>query len=92
MSRVKASRCNRCVFWLEDMRVRDPADEDFGFGACRLKPPVLIDSLVAAQIERPSWGSGDVPDDIIGTIELNRASRWPTTFATDVCGDFRVKA
>ena len=71
------------------MQVRDPADEDFGFGSCRLKPPMLVDSLVEAQIERPSWGTGEIPNDIMDTISLNRASRQPVTFATDWCGEFK---
>ena len=81
-------RCSRCRFWLEDMKLRDPNDPHWGFGSCRLKPPVLIDSLVEAQIERPSWGSNEVPDDIMDTIALQRASRHPITFATDWCGHF----
>lgn len=90
MSAAQGEQCNRCRFWSEDMNVRDLEDPDFGFGSCRLKPPTLIDSLVEAQIERPTWGSGETPDDIMDTIELNRATRHPVTFATDWCGEFKL--
>lgn len=80
--------CNLCRFWKEDMNHRDAQDPDFGFGSCRVKPPTLVECLVNVQIERPSWGSGEVPDDIMDTIALSRASRHPVTFATDWCGEF----
>jgi hypothetical protein len=49
-------QCNRCRFWFEDMKLRDPRDENWGFGSCRRAPPVIVDCLMAAQIERPVYG------------------------------------
>lgn len=89
LSTPRDKQCNRCRFWLEDMRHRDPQDADFGFGSCRLKPPIVIDALVTVQIDRPRWGSGEVFDDIVDTTSLARASRHPMTFATDWCGEFK---
>lgn len=68
------------------MTCRDPNDENFGFGSCRRKPPVIIDCLVAAQIEPPAYGQQI--DLELATTELLRASRFPVTSATDWCGKF----
>ncbi len=81
-------KCNQCRFWHEDMEVRDPNDEGFGFGGCRVRP-VIVGSLVAAQIERPAYGQQI--DLEISTTGMVTATRFPTTFATDWCGEFQSR-
>jgi hypothetical protein len=82
-------KCNQCRFWHEDIDVRDPNDEDFGFGGCRVRAPAIVDSLVAAQIERPTYGQQIELD--ISTTDMVTATRFPTTFATDWCGEFQSR-
>lgn len=78
--------CNRCRFWHEDMAVRDPADVNFGFGHCRRRPPVVIDSVVSALLPKLEYGQQADPE--IGTASMSNASLWPVTFAMSWCGDF----
>lgn len=83
-------QCNGCRFWKADEDTADPNDSDWGFGDCRRLPPVIIDSLIAAEIIPPRYGQQT--DLEIGITSVNVASRYPATFATDWCGQFEVAA
>lgn len=80
--------CNRCRFWLEDMRVRDPRDENFGFGHCRREPPRLSEAMVKALRPKPSHNEQIEPE--MTTTSMMTASLFPATFATDWCGRFKA--
>ena len=86
---MSTQQCNHCRFWREDMGRRDPNDENFGFGNCHLKPPVIVDSLIAVQIQRPIYGQ--VTDLAPDATEVVNASLFPATFATDWCGELVAK-
>lgn len=84
---MKGPQCNCCRFWKMDEATADPSDPDWGFGYCRRRPPVLVDSLVSARIVPPRYGQQsdlDRPDPVAAW----NASVWPATFATDWCGEF----
>lgn len=81
-------QCNRCRFWLEDMKERDPNDANWGFGRCRLRPPVISESYVAAFIPKLEYGQQCDPD--IDTTSLSTASLYPATHSTDWCGSFEM--
>jgi hypothetical protein len=81
-----ANRCNRCRFWQEHMPLRDPNDEDWGFGECRRNPPVLISCLVGLQVDRPRFGQQTDLD--VDPLNLSAATRFPVSTATDWCGRF----
>ncbi|MFC0305321.1 hypothetical protein ACFSTI_19525 [Rhizorhabdus histidinilytica] len=83
-------QCNRCRFWLEDMTDRDPNDPDFGFGRCRLRPPVVSETYVAALMPRLAYGRQEDPD--MDTTSLVTASLYPATFSADWCGCFKPMA
>lgn len=83
---ILAERCNTCRFWHEDLSVRDPADADFGFGHCRRRPPVVIDSVARALLPKLEYGQQSDPE--IGTASMTDASLWPATFAMSWCGEF----
>ena len=84
---MKSAQCNCCRFWKLDEATVDKADPDWGFGHCRRRPPVLADSLIAAQIVPPRYG--EQTDLEIGSpTEAYSASVWPATFATEWCGEF----
>jgi len=84
---MSAPQCNDCRHWKFDETTIDKLDPDWGFGFCRRQPPVLISSAVAALIVPPRYG---------GTSDLERldpstawaASLWPSTFATEACGEY----
>lgn len=86
LGRMPASRCNRCRHWSEDMQVRDPQDENFGFGQCRINPPVILGQIVDRLMEKPSYREQIDPD--ITTTSAYTATCFPVTFATDRCGQF----
>ena len=80
-------QCNRCHFWKLDPSTIDPGDVDWGFGFCRRKPPALVDCMIAAEIVPPRYGQQsdlDRPDP----LGVYSASIWPSTFATEWCGEF----
>lgn len=80
-------RCNRCCYWLEDMRSRDPADENWGFGSCRRRPPVLVECIVKPLMPQLRYGQQEDPD--MDPLDLVSATRFPATTALDWCGDYR---
>lgn len=80
-------QCNRCRFWAEDMKERDPNDANWGFGRCRLRPPVISETYVAALIPKLEYGQQCDPD--IDTTSLSTASLFPATHSADWCGEYR---
>lgn len=80
-------QCNGCRFWNLDESTIDKSDPNWGFGYCRRKPPVLVDSLIAAEIVPPTYGQ---QSDLDRPAPANTwtASVWPATFATEWCGEF----
>ncbi len=81
-------QCNRCSFWKLDEDTIDPNDPDWGFGFCRRRPPVLIDSLIAAEIVPPRYGDRRDLDRPV-PVGAYSASIWPATFATEWCGEYQ---
>ncbi|MGW8278557.1 hypothetical protein ACWGK7_03550 [Sphingomonas aurantiaca] len=91
MTRVlPTERCNRCRFWLEDMRDRDPNDTDWGFGSCRRRPPALVECIVRPLMPQLRYGQQEDPD--MGPLDLVSATRFPATCSTDWCGEFQGPA
>ncbi|MDB5733187.1 MAG: hypothetical protein JWQ03_3082 [Variovorax sp.] len=86
---MRADRCNRCRFWNEDMSARDPNDENFGFGQCRRKEPVLLQPLAMMLLPKLEFGQQVDPD--LDVTSLTCASVWPATGATDWCGRYEPK-
>jgi hypothetical protein len=84
---MTAPQCSCCRFWKLDETTIDKADPNWGFGYCRRRPPLVIDSLIAAQIDPPRYG--DQTDlDRPNPLGAYNASIWPSTFATEWCGEF----
>lgn len=83
-------QCSRCRFFSEDMRMRDPADAAWGFGWCRRRPPVVVDSVIRAQLPPPR--DAKQTDIVIDTMQVFSASLSPVTFNTNWCGDFEPEA
>lgn len=81
------AQCNRCRFWRMDLTTIDPLDSDWGFGDCRRNPPVLIDSMIAAEIVPPRFGNQSDLERPCPASAYS-ASLWPALFATDWCGAF----
>jgi hypothetical protein len=83
---VSALQCNGCRFWKLQEDTADELNADWGFGYCRRKPPTLVDSLVAADIQPPRYGQ---QSDLERPTPLDAfsASIWPSTFATEWCGE-----
>lgn len=79
-------QCNRCRFWLEKMKHRDPNDENWGFGYCRLKPPVISETYVEALMPKLAYGQQEAPE--INTVSLTTCTLYPATTSTDWCGAF----
>lgn len=79
-------QCNRCRFWKDEPRYRDPNDDDWSFGLCRRSPPVLSDAMLAATMPRPVYGQQI--DSSMDALSLMPASLWPATHSQDWCGDF----
>lgn len=87
MSRpLPSERCNRCRFWIEDMAHRDPNDADWGFGSCRRRPPVLVESVIAKTMPPLLYGQQTDPE--MDALDLHAASRFPATASTDWCGEY----
>lgn len=81
-------QCNACRFWSEEMEHRDPSDVNWGFGWCRRNPPRIIETIVPSFFPQPSYGQQVDPDfDAVAAVN---ASKWPSTFATDWCGEYRL--
>lgn len=84
---MSGPQCNGCRFWKLEEETKDEHDPDWGFGYCRRRPPVLIDSLLAAQIVAPRYGQqSDL--DRPGPVSAYNASIWPATFATEWCAEY----
>jgi hypothetical protein len=84
---MSTAQCNRCRFWKLQEATKDEGDPDWGFGFCRRRPPVLVDSLIAAKIIPPRYGQqSDL--DMDTALDAHDGSLWPATFATDWCGEY----
>jgi hypothetical protein len=79
-------QCNRCRFWCEEMKHRDPNDADWGFGRCRREPPRLSESYIAALMPKLEYGQQHDPD--MDALQLSTASIFPATHSTDWCGKY----
>lgn len=86
MSDLPAERCNRCRFWREDMEHRDPSDENWGFGSCRRRPPVILETVAKHMLPPLRYGQQVDPD--LDPLDLHSASRFSGTSSTDWCGAF----
>ena len=84
-------QCNGCRFCKLDETTIDPNDDNWGFGFCRRKPPVLVDSIIPAEIVPPRY-SHQSDLDRPGPDEAYSASIWPATFATEWCGEYEGEA
>ncbi len=83
---LPSERCNRCRFWSEEMAHRDPSDDDFGFGWCRRRPPVLIETIVKPLL--PALRYGQQTDEDMSALDLVSASKHPATHSLDWCGEY----
>jgi hypothetical protein len=84
---MSCEQCNRCRFWKLDNDTIDERDPDWGFGFCRRRPPTLVDSLIAAEIVPPRYGE-QIDVDRPEPARAWTATLWPSTFATEWCGEF----
>ncbi len=90
MTASQHERCNRCRFWLENTRHRDPNDENWGFGVCRRDTPKVVDCMVQALMPKLSYGQQEDPE--LDTVSMSTCSMWPATGAADWCGRFEEGA
>jgi len=90
MSELPYERCNRCRFWREDLKHRDPNDVDCGLGWCRVRPPVLVECIV--QPLMPQLAYGQQIDMEMDALDLISATKFPATTSIDWCGQFEPKA
>ena len=63
--------CKECKFWNEEK------DEITRTGECRIKPPVLVSAIAAADIKNSE-------------LDIYNASRFPVTLGGDWCGEGRI--
>jgi hypothetical protein len=68
------------------MRHRDPNDENWGFGWCRRKPPVIVEAIVKPLMPQLRYGQQIDPD--MDALDMVSASKYPSTDATAWCGEF----
>jgi hypothetical protein len=86
---MTALQCNRCRFWCEEMKHRDPNDTEWGFGQCWRKPPVLMECMVKPQLAKLEYGQQ--VDLGIDAVQASIASVWPATHSHDWCGKFEKR-
>ena len=83
---MSGAQCNGCRFWKLADETKDEHDPNWGFGFCRRRPPVLVDSLIAAQIIPPRYGQqSDL--DMKDALDAYNGCLFPATFATEWCGE-----
>lgn len=82
--------CLTCRFWRADPVCCDPVDPTFGYGRCRIVPPIFVQPILTALLPRPEYGQHVDPD--LGTMLLHDASQHPATAAKDWCGSYEAAA
>jgi hypothetical protein len=87
MTGVPYERCKSCRFWCKNEKISDPEDSEWGFGSCRLRPPILVDGMVRALMPKAMYGEQVEPE--MDTLALMPASLWPSTTGYDWCGEYQ---
>ncbi|WP_157035743.1 hypothetical protein [Sphingobium chungbukense] len=87
---VTQPRCATCQFWAPDtFRLeKGTNDPSFGFGACRRRPPQIIDALARVNINPPRPGMHLDNDEVFSVDDAFDSTMFPVTFYTSWCGEF----
>ena len=85
-SATNKKQCNRCRYWLFDPKTADVNNPGWGFGSCRVRPPVLLETILAMQVERPRYGHQVELD--LSVYDIVEASRHPVTISSAWCGRY----
>lgn len=91
---LKAEGCGTCRFWHPSRPDSDPPKDGAkvpvsdGFGYCRRNPPRIIETLVAMNVETPRFGQHVDADDAFSDTRVFDSTSFPSTWATNWCGEF----
>jgi hypothetical protein len=83
--------CATCRFWnAETVKGSDrgPDAAGFGFGVCRRRPPVVLDTLAQMSATPPRPGNAVDMDEVFSSVSLYDSTVFPGTYYSTWCGEF----
>ena len=78
------NKCDKCKFW---DKLPNDGTEPFDYGRCKRYPPQTDLPYILWEIKEAIQKEYDFPMDIKPQFENN----WPVTYASDWCGEFKLK-